>query len=138
MYGTRSEREFEAELQVITDQHLKSLYQIWRDMGWDSVSEERMTTVKDYIDESFKRMVTEEQGHLNQLLDQITTLDAEVRSLLKELGRKCSQHENKYNNSQVALLQVCKDLTTDVEGLREEKEKRMEEVSCCRDIYGQV
>ena len=84
--------------------------------------------VKEYIDETFKRMIEEEQRHLDQLCKQIQKLEEERFSLLKELGRKYSEKDDKYNNSHLTLIEIVKDLTEDVKSLSEEKQKRMVEV----------
>ena len=48
---------------------------------------------------------------------------------MKELGKRYSQDEDKYNDSQLAYLQIRRDLEQDVEGYRTEKKNRMVEVS---------
>ena len=66
---------------------------------------------------------------MDTILDQIQKFEQERQSLMKELGRRYLQDEDKYNNSQLTYLQIMRDLTEEVEGFRKEKEKRMVEVS---------
>ena len=66
---------------------------------------------------------------MDSILGQIQDLEEERQSLMKELGRRYLQDEDKFNNSQITYLQLVRDLTEEVEGFRKEKEKRMVEVS---------
>ena len=74
-------------------------------------------------------MVGEERGHMDTILAQIQKYEQERQGLMKELGRRYLQDDDKYNNSQLTFLQIMRDLTEEVEGFRKEKEKRMVEVS---------
>jgi len=130
MEATRSRNEFESDMQDVASRHLSELYKLWTEMGYES--EElihRMSTAKTYIDDTYDRMVEEERGHMDTILNQIQKLGKERQNLMKELGKKYSQDEDKYNNSQLTYLQIVRDLKQDVEGYQIEKDKRMVEVN---------
>ena len=74
-------------------------------------------------------MVGEEKKHMDDIQKQILILLKERQNLMKELGKRYSQDEDKYNDSQLAYLQIRRDLEQDVEGYRTEKKNRMVEVS---------
>ena len=73
-------------------------------------------------------MVEEERNHMDQILKQIQKLEQERHGLIKELGKRHSADEDKYNNSQLTFLQILRDINEEVEGFRKEKEERMVEV----------
>ena len=73
-------------------------------------------------------MVGEEKKHMDDIQKQILILLKERQNLMKELGKRYSQDEDKYNDSQLAYLQIRRDLEQDVEGYRTEKKNRMVEV----------
>ena len=73
-------------------------------------------------------MIEEERNHMDLTLKHIQKLEQERHSLIKELGKRHSADEDKYNNSQLTFLQILGDLKEEVEGFRKEKEERMVEV----------
>ena len=73
-------------------------------------------------------MVGEERDHTDKILKEIQKLEQEKQSLRKELGKGFSPDDDKYDNSQLAFLQIFRDLTEEVNGFRREKEERMVEV----------
>ena len=79
-------------------------------------------------------MVGEERGHMDTILGQIEKFEQERHGLMKELGRRYLQDDDKYNNSKLTYLQIMRGLTEEVEGFRKEKEIRMVEVSYPRSV----
>ena len=56
-------------------------------------------------------MIGEEREHMDRILKEIQKLEQERQNLIKELGKRYSQDEAKYNNSQLTYLQIVRDLT---------------------------
>ena len=73
-------------------------------------------------------MVGEERDHLEEILKKIQRLEQERQSLRKELGKKTSLDDDKFDSSVIPYLQILRDVTEEVEGFRQEKEERMVEV----------
>ena len=80
-------------------------------------------------------MVGEERDHLEEILKKIQRLEQERQSLRKELGKKTSLDDDKFDSSVIPYLQILRDVTEEVEGFRQEKEERMVEVSWNIKIY---
>ena len=73
-------------------------------------------------------MVGEERDHLEEILKKIQKLEQERICLKKELGKKTSLDDDKFDSSVIPYLQILRDVTEEVEGFRQEKEERMVEV----------
>ena len=73
-------------------------------------------------------MVEEERNHMDEILHKIGKLEKERQSLRKELGKKSSLDDDKFDISVIPYLQILRDLTEEVKGFRQEKEERMVEV----------
>ena len=73
-------------------------------------------------------MVEEERNHMDEILKKIAKLEKERQSLRKELGKKSSLDDDKFDISVIPYLQILRDLTEEVKGFRQEKEERMVEV----------
>ena len=73
-------------------------------------------------------MVEEERNHMDEILSQIEKLEQERQSLRKELGKKNTLDDDKFDSSVLPFLQILRDLTEEVKGFRQEKEERMVEV----------
>ena len=80
-------------------------------------------------------MVGEERDHLEEILKKIQKLEQERICLKKELGKKTSLDDDKFDSSVLPFLQILRDVTEEVEGFRQEKEERMVEVSWNIKIY---
>ena len=85
-------------------------------------------TAKTYIEEAYERMLAEERNHTDEILQKIEKLEKERHSLRKELGKKSSLDDDKFDISVIPYLQILRDLTEEVKGFRQEKEERMVEV----------
>ena len=85
-------------------------------------------TAKTYIEEAYERMLAEERNHTDEILQKIEKLEKERQSLRKELGKKSSLDDDKFDISVIPYLQILRDLTEEVKGFRQEKEERMVEV----------
>ena len=73
-------------------------------------------------------MLEEERNHMDEILQKIQKLEQERHSLRKELGKKTSLDDDKFDNSVLPYLEILRDLTEEVTGFRQEKEERMVEV----------
>ena len=73
-------------------------------------------------------MVGEERIHMDDTLKKIEKLEQERQSLRKELGKKNTLDDDKFDSSVLPFLQILRDLTEEVKGFRQEKEERMVEV----------
>ena len=73
-------------------------------------------------------MLEEERNHMDEILQKIQKLEQERHSLRKELGKKTSLDDDKFDNSVLPYLEILRDLTEEVTGFRQEKEQRMVEV----------
>ena len=62
------------------------------------------------------------------MLKKIQKLEQERICLKKELGKKTSLDDDKFDSSVIPYLQILRDVTEEVEGFRQEKEERMVEV----------
>ena len=73
-------------------------------------------------------MLEEERNHKDEILQKMEKLEKERQSLRKELGKKSSLDDDKFDISVIPYLQILRDLTEEVKGFRQEKEERMVEV----------
>ena len=73
-------------------------------------------------------MVGEERNYMDGILKNIEKLEQERQSLRKELGKKNTLDDDKFDSSVLPFLQILRDITEEVKGFRQEKEERMVEV----------
>lgn len=119
--------EFTAEIYDMCCEKMAELEQLWTQMGVDRA--QRMSTVKNYLLQSCERMITEEKGHLDQILKQIQMLEQERQGLLKELNQPDEINDRYDNLPYVAMVQDLEEMNN---GLKTIKEARMVEVNSLR------
>ena len=82
--------------------------------------------MKEYIRDAFKRMVDEENGHLDDLLKQIEKHERERAGLLEELGEVDTRGND--DRAHLPYIEIFNDCKQEVDALKAAKEIRMVEV----------
>ena len=125
-----SEKELVESLVKICKTNVSKLCELWSEMGLEKL-DDRTDSVQKYIEKSFKRMIHEEKGHLNEILKKIEVLEAERMRLICDLNRNTDVVDAQQMDPDLLglpLVKLVDKLKLINEDLTAAKEQRMVEI----------